>query len=342
MKAQDDKRLQEGQLTAVLVQHLTSKDATQREIGIIALRESVPANIYDKVLEVIVRSDPNENVRKAAIQQLGVSTNPIVTSTLNSVSQDPTRSIQERTLAAQSTRKVAISSAIGNNTFIFAASTEAAVLESVNLEHGAFTYFLLRGFGGEADLNQDGNVAASELASYLNQQVPAYTQRELGIKQQPIEAFTGPDNTSLAGSHTDYSEVIGLVIGIGEYSDPRLPPLHLTVRDAQGFYELMQNKSGIRPTKLRLLINATRSNILQALDKIESELRPNSLLVIYYSGHGQLGQDGQANWLTYDSRVGVESTYLSINEIKAFLQRSKAKIKSLYIDTSFAGRGIAG
>ena len=342
LKAQDDKRLQEGQLTAVLVQHLTSKDAAQREIAIIALRESVPSNIYDKVLEVIIRSDPNVDVRKAAIQQLGTSINPIVTSTLNSIAQDPTRSTEERTLAAQSTRKVAISSSLGVNTFIFAASTEAEVMESTKLGQAAFTHFLLKGLGGEADLNQDGNVAASELASYLNQQVPAYTQIELGVRQQPIAAFNGPTDTPLIGTHADYSEIVGLVIGIAEYSDSNLRNLHLSAGGAKSFYDFLQNKSGAHPTKLQLLINgaATRSNILKRLDQIEDELKPDSLLVIYYAGHGVLDKEGQASWLTHDSRVGVEDTYLGFNEIKAFLQRTKAKAKAVYVDTSFAGRGL--
>jgi hypothetical protein len=42
VKADDDKRLQEAQLTAQFVQHLISKDATEREISIVALRASIP------------------------------------------------------------------------------------------------------------------------------------------------------------------------------------------------------------------------------------------------------------------------------------------------------------
>jgi hypothetical protein len=41
--------------------------------------------------------------------------------------------------------------------------------------HGVFTYFLLRGLKGEADLNHDGAVTAGELFSYLKQSVPQAT-----------------------------------------------------------------------------------------------------------------------------------------------------------------------
>jgi hypothetical protein len=47
--------------------------------------------------------------------------------------------------------------------------------------HGVFTYFLLRGLKGEADINHDGTVTAGELFAYLKQSVPQAT----GGKQNP-------------------------------------------------------------------------------------------------------------------------------------------------------------
>jgi len=47
--------------------------------------------------------------------------------------------------------------------------------------HGVFTYFLLKGLGGEADTNHDGVVTAGELFNYLKQSVPHAT----GGKQNP-------------------------------------------------------------------------------------------------------------------------------------------------------------
>ncbi|MDP9052647.1 MAG: caspase family protein [Acidobacteriota bacterium] len=41
--------------------------------------------------------------------------------------------------------------------------------------HGVYTYFLLRGLKGEADLNHDGTVTAGELFAYLKQSVPQAT-----------------------------------------------------------------------------------------------------------------------------------------------------------------------
>jgi len=55
--------------------------------------------------------------------------------------------------------------------------------------HGVFTYFLLRGLKGEADLNHDGTVTAGELFAYLKQSVPQATAG----KQNP-RAMVGIDN----------------------------------------------------------------------------------------------------------------------------------------------------
>lgn len=41
--------------------------------------------------------------------------------------------------------------------------------------HGVFTYFLLQGLKGAADLNHDGTVTAGELFAYLKQSVPQAT-----------------------------------------------------------------------------------------------------------------------------------------------------------------------
>jgi uncharacterized caspase-like protein len=50
--------------------------------------------------------------------------------------------------------------------------------------HGVFTYFLLQGLQGKADLNHDGVVTAGELFAYLKQSVPQAT----GGKQNPRAA----------------------------------------------------------------------------------------------------------------------------------------------------------
>lgn len=65
-------------------------------------------------------------------------------------------------------------------------------------DHGVFTYYLLKGLSGEADLNHDGTVSARELFSYVQQQVSKATHDA----QLPISAIGWNNDVALAGVKT--------------------------------------------------------------------------------------------------------------------------------------------
>jgi hypothetical protein len=58
-------------------------------------------------------------------------------------------------------------------------------LESDQLRHGLFTYYLLRGLRGEADVNRNGEVTIGEVAAYINQKVPSVARSSFNQEQQP-------------------------------------------------------------------------------------------------------------------------------------------------------------
>lgn len=53
-------------------------------------------------------------------------------------------------------------------------------------KHGLFTYYLLRGLQGVADLNRDATVTAGELCTYARSQVIQVTRDQLKSKQEPL------------------------------------------------------------------------------------------------------------------------------------------------------------
>lgn len=61
--------------------------------------------------------------------------------------------------------------------------------------HGVFTYYLLRGLGGAADLNHDGTVTAGELFAYVRDQV----RKETGGQQNPVALPGLAETIALAG-----------------------------------------------------------------------------------------------------------------------------------------------
>jgi len=58
-------------------------------------------------------------------------------------------------------------------------------IELPELGHGIFTYYLVEGLKGAADLNKDGIVTVQELYEYLEQQV-AKKSRSVGGNQHPV------------------------------------------------------------------------------------------------------------------------------------------------------------
>jgi uncharacterized caspase-like protein len=63
-------------------------------------------------------------------------------------------------------------------------------------QHGLFTYHLLKGFGGLADLDKDGTILAGELCIYTKKQVRKVAQEQYGNEQEPL-CLPGPGQGAL-------------------------------------------------------------------------------------------------------------------------------------------------
>jgi uncharacterized caspase-like protein len=73
---------------------------------------------------------------------------------------------------------------------VIAQQRAAAPLAEVSIElqelgHGIFTYYLVNGLKGAADLNRDGIISLQELYEYVEVQVTA-TSRAVGGNQHPV------------------------------------------------------------------------------------------------------------------------------------------------------------
>jgi len=69
-----------------------------------------------------------------------------------------------------------------------------AVQEAHNYDkgrHGLFTYQLLKGFGGAADLDKNGTILAGELCAYTKRQVLRMAHEQYGNEQEPL-CLPGP------------------------------------------------------------------------------------------------------------------------------------------------------
>ena len=99
-----------------------------------------------------------------------------------------------------------------------------------------------------------------------------------------------------------------LVIGNSDYIE--WPDLKAPVDDAKAVARLLRDRYGFQlipplfdGTRGQILIDATRDEIIDTLDKVRSKLTSNDHLLIYYAGHGDIDDDsGKAYWVPVNGK----------------------------------------
>ena len=101
----------------------------------------------------------------------------------------------------------------------------------------------------------------------------------------------------MSGESLGLGKYYALVIGNQKY--PKLPRLNTPEADATEIARLLRDRYGFT---VSTLLNATRWDIMEELNKMRALLTEKDNLLIYYAGHGQLDQKNQlANWLPIDA-----------------------------------------
>ncbi len=99
-----------------------------------------------------------------------------------------------------------------------------------------------------------------------------------------------------------FEQGYALLIGVGESAYPKLS-LPVTVKDTQSIYAALTDPELCaypdNPQHIQILNNdqATRSGILDGLSWLQQQADPESTVLIYYSGHGWLGEADNSYYL---------------------------------------------
>ncbi|PYS78955.1 MAG: hypothetical protein DMF67_10685 [Acidobacteria bacterium] len=161
-------------------------------------------------------------------------------------------------------------------------------------------------------------VAIALLASVLLPRPARTQQRGVGVAQTPP-----------AGAGRYYA----LVIGNNDYIS--LPKLKTAASDAREVERVLRESYGFQT---RLLVNATRSQIVAALSAYRRELDANANLVIYYAGHGYNDRDAdKAYWLPVDATLDDVSNWIIADEITTGIRVIPAKHVIVISDSCYSG-----
>jgi uncharacterized caspase-like protein len=141
----------------------------------------------------------------------------------------------------------------------------------------------------------------------------------------------------------DFGRFHALVIGNNAYK--QLRPLETAVADATAVSRVLRDRYGYAVT---VLANATREQIVVALDGLRARLTERDNLLIYYAGHGILDRDaGRGYWLPVDARPDTRAQWVSNTEVTDTLKAMSARHVMVVADSCYAGtllredRGIA-
>ena len=141
-----------------------------------------------------------------------------------------------------------------------------------------------------------------------------------------------------------------LLIGIGKYQSlPRLPG---SKNDINLVYQVLQTRYGFAEKNVRVLRDeaATRKNVLSALEQFVSEVGPNDVAYIHYSGHGSQVEDvngDEANdqldetIVPHDGRTeGVPD--ITDDELEAIFAKLKTRNAVVVLDSCHSGTATRG
>jgi hypothetical protein len=133
-----------------------------------------------------------------------------------------------------------------------------------------------------------------------------------------------------------------IAIGVGSTRDPQFT-LRTPPNDAKAFSELFSRSltatgrfENVRSTQL-ISSQATKARIYESLAQM-GQVRPDDVVLIYFSGMGFTDQGGRFFLVPYDYSSGSPSTTsISADDLASVLLRIDAKDMTVVIDTAFSG-----
>jgi Caspase domain/Sel1 repeat len=137
----------------------------------------------------------------------------------------------------------------------------------------------------------------------------------------------------------DFGRYHALVIGNINYQ--KLSKLRTAANDARKIAEVLRNKYGF---DTELLIDATRDDIIRALDRFRETLTEKDNLLIYYAGHGSLdSKNNRGYWQPVDADPDSTVNWISNYTVTDQLNIMKAKEVLIIADSCYSGaltRGV--
>jgi TPR repeat protein len=182
-----------------------------------------------------------------------------------------------------------------------------------------------------AALEAESRTYVEEISRLKNQQVQTVSLRS--PDSAPVSSSPPPAEPKMSAGELNLSGYYALIIGNDKYES--LPGLSSAVNDAQAVEKVLKDRYGF---KTRLLVNATRADILTALNDFRQSLRDRDSFLIYYAGHGELNERSLLGyWLPVNAKRDDTTEWISDRMVTDQIGLMAARHIMIIADSCYSG-----
>ncbi|HLN19500.1 MAG TPA: caspase family protein [Bacteroidales bacterium] len=129
-----------------------------------------------------------------------------------------------------------------------------------------------------------------------------------------------------------------LIVGINNYSDPRINELEFCIRDAQKINDILISRYTFDNENVRFLKNATMAQIVEALDYFAKVVTKADNFLIFYAGHGVWDPASEIGfWLPSNARKDSKLEWFRNSTLRDYLREIHSRHTLLITDACFGG-----
>jgi TPR repeat protein len=178
-------------------------------------------------------------------------------------------------------------------------------------------------------LKDESRQYLEQIAKLRSQGGETLAMRSIGASPSQMQVV--PDRRSV--KDFDLGKYHALIIGNDSYAN--LPPLSSAINDAQALDEVLRRKYGF---ETKLLLNATRAEILGALNEYRESLTDHDSLLIYYAGHGELDRRNlRGYWLPVNAKRDDTTEWISDQMVTDQIALMAARHVMVIADSCYSG-----
>jgi hypothetical protein len=127
---------------------------------------------------------------------------------------------------------------------------------------------------------------------------------------------------------------IAVLVGNNAYHAP-IPALGTPIADVNDIAALLRGRFGY---ETRVLHDAGKAQIVEAINRIADEAKPEDSVLLFYAGHGYLMEDTKMGfWIPVDASEKTAANWISNTDISKLLQAIGSRQLILVSDSCFSG-----